>query len=221
MSSDTDEELSACARHLADDPIEGDMRTNIHQHMFLPAAALATLLAPEVASAGCRRLTRPLANRISAALSHQAPDWAKPLLSPVQLMRFDGGSLHDLTFFLGYSALNLERLGVNGAPPFNATVVIRCRDNRVDVVTDPYVWANTHARELHLSIANAEQAAGFAAEVVSLGIGRRPDSADASRQGPVFRVRVVMSPRQGSTPAAGGPDRIDIEVDRTAFVRRL
>jgi hypothetical protein len=183
------------------------------------AGVLAALCAPRAAHAECDRLTRAYATRVAAAARPHAPAWAVPLITPTQLARFDSAGLHELTYFLGWGAITLERLGTNGAAPFSASVVVHCRDGRAEYVSDPYAWANAHAQALHVSIGNAEQAAGYAAEVVSLGAGRRPDAANATRRGGVFVVEVSMAPRQGEASAA--PQMLHIEVGRDGSVRLL
>jgi hypothetical protein len=166
---------------------------------FLASLGLATVFAPSVAHAQCGRLTRPIAARVATALRPSAPDWARSLLTPAELVRFDTTNYHEMTYFLGYAMVNIERLGMRGAPPYRATVVVRCRDRHAEVVTDPYAWANARARELHLTIANAEQASGYAAEVVSMSVGRRPDGASASRRAGVYQAEITFSARQGET----------------------
>lgn len=185
------------------------------------ALACAAALAPSTAQAECDRLTRPLANRVAAAVRANAPPWARSLLTGEQLMRFDSGSLHPMTFFLGYGQITLERVGTGGVAPYSAAVVVQCRTGRVEFVREPYVWANARARALHLTIANAEQAAGYAAEVASLGAGRRPDGANATRRGPVWNVDVSLAARQGDSSAAGAAQSLRIEVGRDASIRLL
>jgi hypothetical protein len=176
------------------------MRSTITPLLASLGFGLAAQFAPSVAHAQqCGRLTRPIATRISAALRSTAPDWARALLTPAELVRFDTTNYHEMTYFLGYAMVNIERLGMRGAPPYRATVVVRCRDHRAELITDPYAWANARARELHVTVANAEQAAGYAAEVVSMSVGRRPDGASASRRAGVFQAEITFSPHQGDT----------------------
>ncbi len=171
--------------------------------------ALGALAHTSTAHAQCDHMTRPIAARIANALQPAAPAWARTLLTPAQLVRFDAGSYHPMTFFIGYSTVTIERLGLAGAAPFRATIVVRCRDRRAEVVSDPYAWANARARELHLQIANAEQAAGYAAEVATMSTGHRPEGASASRRAGVFRAEITFLTRQGeSTPAA--PLHLDV-----------
>ncbi|MEI8256169.1 MAG: hypothetical protein WCJ30_10910 [Deltaproteobacteria bacterium] len=181
------------------------------------ALVIATALAaPRAAHAQCDHLTRPIAARLSAALTPAAPAWARPLIAPAQLMRFDSADYHPMTFFLGYSVVAIERLGVHGATPFRATVALRCRDRHAELIEDPYAWANARARELHVQIANAEQAAGFAAEVVALSTGHRPEGASASRQHGVFVVEITLAPHQGET----SPQSLHLQVTREGEITR-
>lgn len=195
------------------------MRARIIAPVLAAVSTLAIGLHAHDANAVCDHLTRPFAARVSTVARLHAPPWARSLLTPVQLMRFDSAGLHELTYFIGYGAITLERLGTGGVAPYSVTVVVRCRDGRAEAISDPYEWANARARELHLSIARAEQAAGLAAEVISLSSGRRPDAANASRHGGVFRVDVSLSPRQGDSAAA--PQMLVLEVGRDASVRRV
>ncbi len=189
---------------------------NVRVPAFITAITLATLAAPGDARAQCDHLTRPIAARLSAALRPAAPVWARPLIAPAQLVRFDSADYHAMTFFLGYSVVTIERLGVHGAPPFRATVVLRCRDRRAEIVEDPYAWANARARELHIQITSAELAAGFAAEVVALSTGHRPDGASASRQHGVFVVEITLAPHQGET----SPTSLHLQVTREGEITR-
>ncbi len=182
------------------------------------AAALALPLAfPASAQAECDHLTRPIAARLVAAMRPSAPAWVRPMLVPAQLVQYEAGNFHAMVFFLGYSSLSIERLGIRGAAPYAATVVLHCRGMRAQVITDPYAWANARARELHLALGNAEQAAGYTAEVVALGTGRRPEGAVATRQAGRFHVTVNMAPRQGTSSAT---QQIEFDVGRDGSIVR-
>lgn len=178
-------------------------------------AAAFALAAAHPARAECNRLTRPLANRISAAARRRAPAWARPLIAPAHLMRFDANGLHELTYFPGWSAITLERLGTRGAAPFQVTVVVRCREGRAQAIDDAYAWANATARALHITLANAQQAADFTAEVVALSAGARPEAANATRRNGAFRVEVSLAPRAGES----SPRVLHFEVTRDAVIQ--
>ncbi len=163
-------------------------------------------------------MNRRVAARVSAAVRPGAPAWARPLLTPALVLQYERENLRPFTFLLGYAMLSVERLGLRGAPPFAAAVAVRCRDGQAELVADPIAWANARARELRLSIPNAEAAAGLVAEVISLQAGRRPDAANATRAAgsPVFRVTVSLAPRQGET----APASILLDVERDGTIRR-
>lgn len=191
-------------------------RVRVRVFVFVTSLWLCAVVASRPAIAQCDHLTRPLAARVSAALGPSAPTWARPLVAPAQLVRFDAADYHPMTFFLGYSVVTVERLGVHGAPPFRATVVLRCRDRHAEIVEDPYAWANARARELHVQITSAEQAAGFAAEVVSMSTGHRPDGASASRQHGVYSVELTLAAHQGET----SPQSLHLQVTRDGEITR-
>jgi hypothetical protein len=182
------------------------------------ASAAATITATGEAHAQSCTMNRRVAASVSAALRPRAPAWAAPLLTPALVLRYERENLRPFSFLLGYALLPVERLGIRGAAPFSASVVVRCRDARAEVVADPIAWANERARELRLAVGNAEIAAGLAAEVISLQAGRRPDSANASRAAgsSVFRVTVSLAPRQGETQ----PQTILLDVERDGTMRR-
>jgi hypothetical protein len=163
-------------------------------------------------------MNRRVAASVSAALRPTAPEWVRPMLAPAVLLRYEQQNLRPFTFLLGYALLPIERLGLRGTPPFAASVVVRCRDGRAEVVSDPVAWANERVRELRLSVSNAEMAAGLAAEVISLQAGRRPDAANATRAAgsSVFRVTVTLAPRQGETQ----PQTILLDIERDGTLRR-
>jgi hypothetical protein len=192
------------------------MRLCTPSFTFVLAATLTAAALPRSVRAECDRLNRPLATRIAAVVRPQAPPRARLLLTPAQLLRFDAGNLHPFSYLLGYGGITLERLGTGGAAPFSAAVAVRRRDGRAEVVTDPYTWATARARELHLQLANAEQAAGYAAEVVSLARGQRPDSASARRRQGGFTVTVSLAPRQGDP--AGAPLQLELRVERDGTI---
>jgi hypothetical protein len=185
----------------------------------LLASSFSLLFAPHHAAAQSCTMNRRIAARVSEALRPSAPAWAQPLLTPALVLRYERDNLRPLTYLLGYALLSVERLGVRGAPSFSAAVVVRCRDARVQLITDPIAWANERARELHLTIGNAEIAAGFAAEVISLQAGRRPDAANATRAAgsSTFRVTVSLAPRQGETET----QTILLEIERDGTLRRV
>lgn len=189
----------------------------MHTHRWLVGSlfALSLALSSQAASAQSCTMNRRVAQRVSAALRPGAPVWARPLLTPNLVLQYERENLRPFTFLLGYALLPVERLGVRGAPPFSAAVVVRCRDSNALVVTDPIAWANERARELRLTVANAEIAAGLAAEVISLQVGRRPDAASATRAAgsSVFRVTVTLAPRQGE--AQGQTILLDVARDGT------
>ncbi len=180
---------------------------------------VATLSLTEgTAAAQTCTMNRRVAQRVSAALRPTAPAWARPLLTPPLVLQYERENLRPFTFLLGYALLPVERLGIRGAAPFAAAVVVRCRDANAQVVTDPIAWANDRARELRLTVANAEVAAGLAAEVISLQAGRRPDAANATRAAgsSTFRVTVSLAPRQGETQS----QTILLDVERDGTMRR-
>jgi hypothetical protein len=180
---------------------------------------VATLsLTERTAAAQTCTMNRRVAQRVSAALRPTAPAWARPLLTPPLVLQFERENLRPFTFLLGYALLPVERLGIRGAAPFAAAVVVCCRDANAQVVTDPIAWANDRARELRLTVANAEVAAGLAAEVISLQAGRRPDAANATRAAgsSTFRVTVSLAPRQGETQS----QTILLDVERDGTMRR-
>jgi hypothetical protein len=180
---------------------------------------VATLSLTEgTAAAQTCTMNRRVAQRVSAALRPTAPAWARPLLTPPLVLQYELENLRPFTFLLGYALLPVERLGIRGAAPFAAAVVVRCRDANAQVVTDPIAWANDRARELRLTVANAEVAAGLAAEVISLQAGRRPDAANATRAAgsSTFRVTVSLAPRQGETQS----QTILLDVERDGTMRR-
>lgn len=180
---------------------------------------VATLtLTERAAAAQSCTMSRRVAQRVSAALRPTAPAWARPLLTPPLVLQFERENLRPFTFLLGYALLPVERLGIRGAAPFAAAVVVRCRDANAQVVADPIAWANDRARELRLTVANAEVAAGLAAEVISLQAGRRPDAANATRAAgsSTFRVTVSLAPRQGETQS----QTILLDVERDGTMRR-
>jgi hypothetical protein len=159
-------------------------------------------------------MNRRIAARVSQMLRPTAPVWARALLTPALVLQYERENLRPFTFLLGYALLPVERLGLRGAPPFQAAVAVRCSDGRAEVVSDPIAWGNAKVRELHLSIPNAEAAAGLAAEVISLRTGRRPDSASATRAAgsSTFRVTVTLAARQGEST----PETMLIDVQRDA-----
>jgi hypothetical protein len=183
------------------------------------SVVVATLSLTEgTAAAQTCTMNRRVAQRVSAALRPTAPAWARPLLTPPLVLQYERENLRPFTFLLGYALLPVERLGIRGAAPFAAAVVVRCRDANAQVVTDPIAWANDRARELRLTVANAEVAAGLAAEVISLQAGRRPDAANATRAAgsSTFRVTVSLAPRQGETQS----QTILLDVERDGTMRR-
>jgi hypothetical protein len=153
-----------------------------------------------------------------ALLRPGAPPWARPLLTPAQLLRFDATSLREMTYLLGYGTIALERLGINGAAPYTATAAVRCRDGRVELVADPLAWASARARELRVTIANAEHAANYAVEVLALRGGRRPDGAHATRRAGAFLVEVSLAPRVGA-PNTAAPEVLRLEVTRDGQIQ--
>lgn len=179
--------------------------------------AFVTLAANDARAQSCS-MSRRVATSVSNALRPRAPAWARPLLTAPLVLQYERENLRPFTFLLGYALLPVERLGVRGAAPFAAAVVVRCRDARAEVVADPIAWANERARELHLTVSNAEIAAGIAAEVISLQAGRRPDSANATRAAgsSVFRVTVSLAPRQGEAQA----QTILLDIERDGTMRR-
>jgi hypothetical protein len=190
------------------------MRVRVSSFPVALALTLAAATLPRVAGA-CDRLTRPLAQRIAAAVRPAAPPWARPLLTPPQLLRFDAANLRPFTYLLGYGGITLERLGTGGAAPFTAAVAVRCRDGQAELVTDPYAWATARALALRVQIGSAEQAAGYAAEVVSLGTGHRPDGASARRARGGYAVTVTLAPRQGDSPESVSTLELRVERDGT------
>ncbi|MFO0559134.1 MAG: hypothetical protein U0269_14055 [Polyangiales bacterium] len=186
--------------------------------LFASSLALSLASAERSASAQSCTMNRRIAARVSAALRPSAPAWARPLLTPPLVLQYERENLRPFTFLLGYALLPVERLGIRGAPPFSAAVVVRCRDAQAQVITDPIAWANERARELRLTVGNAEVAAGLAAEVISLQAGRRPDAANATRAAgsSTFRVTVSLAPRQGETQS----QTILLDVERDGTMRR-
>lgn len=177
------------------------------------AASLSTLALTQQAQAQSCTMNRRVAARVSAVLRPTAPPWARPLLTPALVLTYERENLRPFTFLLGYALLPVERLGLRGAAPFQAAIAVRCSDGRAEVVRDPVAWGNAKATELHLTIPNAEAAAGLATEVISLQTGRRPDSASATRAAgsSSFRVTVSLAPRQGES--AGQTMLIDVGRD--------
>ncbi|MDP3275398.1 MAG: hypothetical protein Q8Q09_09405 [Deltaproteobacteria bacterium] len=196
---------------------------NSHTHRALVLSAFATVFAvicqSRESNAQSCTLNRRAAAHVSRALRSVAPAWARPLVTPAILLQYERENLRPFTYFLGYALLPFERLGINGAQPFRASVVLRCRDGAAEIVTDPLAWGNLHARELRMTITNAEMASGFATEVVTLQTGQRPETGRATRAAgsPTFRVTITMAPRQGST----GTETQLYEVERDATIRAV
>lgn len=186
--------------------------------LLASTVALSVAFAERAASAQSCTMNRRVAARVSAALRPTAPAWARPLLTPQLVLQYERENLRPFTFLLGYALLPVERLGVRGAAPFSAAIVVRCRDAQAQIVSDPIAWANERARELRLTVGNAEIAAGLAAEVISLQAGRRPDAANATRAAgsSTFRVTVSLAPRQGETQS----QTILLDVERDGTMRR-
>lgn len=195
------------------------MRVSTARTPWAAASFLLGILSAEPSAYGqaCDNLTAATASRVSAALRAGAPPWARATLTARDITALDAGSFRSMTYLLGYATLRVERLGQQGAPPFVATVVIRCRDGNVSRVADPLRWATERARELHLQLTRAEQAADFAAEVLGLFGSPRPTGASGRRDSDgAYTVTVALAPGPGDSSA--GPRSRVLTVTRDGTI---